>query len=70
MKLRINDNGVERNMTADEQAAHEATAVTAQAETAARAEAEAATLAARNSALAKLAGLGLTPDEIAALVGA
>ena len=41
-----------------------------QAEAAARAEAAAATLAARASALAKLAGLGLTPDEIAALIRA
>ena len=57
-------------MTADEQAAYEAWVATAQAEAEARAEAEAATLAARNSALAKLAGLGLTPDKIAALVGA
>ena len=70
MTMRTNDNGVERDMTADEQAAHEAWAAIAQAEAEARAEAEAATLAARNSALAKLAELGLTPDEIAALVGA
>jgi hypothetical protein len=70
MTMRTNDNGVERDMTADEQAAYKAWAATAQAEAAARAEAEAATLAARASALAKLAELGLTPDEIAALVGA
>ena len=70
MTMRTNDNGVNRDMTSDEQAAYEAWASTAQAEAAARAEAEAATLAARASALAKLAELGLTPDEIAALVGA
>ena len=69
MTMRTNDNGVQRDMTEAEQAAYEAWAVIAQAEAAARAEAEAATLAARNSALAKLKVLGLTDDEIAALIG-
>jgi hypothetical protein len=40
------------------------------AEAAAQERAAADAAAARESALAKLAGLGLTPDEIAALVGA
>ena len=68
--MKINDNGVDRDMTEAEQAKYEAWAAIAQAEAAAQAEAEAATLAARASALAKLADLGLTPNEIAALVGA
>jgi tryptophanyl-tRNA synthetase len=68
--MKINDNGVDRDMTEAEQAKYEAWAAIAQAEAATQAEAEAATLAARASALAKLAELGLTPDEIAALVGA
>ena len=40
------------------------------ADAAAAEQAEADAAAARASALAKLAGLGLTPDEIAALLGA
>ena len=62
-KIQIDD--VVRDATPDEaaeiDAAHAAAAVEQQA------TADAA--AARASALAKLAGLGLTPDEIAALVG-
>ena len=69
MTMRTNDNGVDRDMTADEQAAYEAWAVIAQAEAQAQAEAEAATLAARNSALAKLAALGLTEAEVNAIIG-
>jgi hypothetical protein len=69
MIMRTNDNGVDRDMTATEQAAYEAWAAVAQAE-ADRLEAEAQQrAAARASALAKLAALGLTDDEIAALVG-
>jgi hypothetical protein len=60
-KIQIDD--VVRNATPDEAAAIDAR------NAAAAAEQQAAT-AARASALAKLAGLGLTPDEIAALVGA
>ena len=69
MIMRTNDNGVDRDMTATEQAAYEAWAAAAQAE-ADRLEAEAQQrAAARASALAKLAALGLTDNEIAALVG-
>jgi hypothetical protein len=69
MIMRTNDNGVDRDMTAAEQAAYETWAAAAQAE-ADRLEAEAQQrAAARASALAKLAALGLTDDEIAALVG-
>ena len=57
---------IERNFTNDEQAqrALDATAAADKEQVAADA------VAARESALTKLAGLGLTPDEIAALVGA
>jgi hypothetical protein len=69
MAIKINDNGVERDMTEAEQAAHEAWAVIAQAEAAAQAAVVEAKAAARVSALTKLADLGLTDDEISALVG-
>ena len=63
-KIQIDD--VVRDATPDEAAAIDA------AHAAAAAQQQAATdaAAARASAIAKLAGLGLTPDEIAALVGA
>jgi hypothetical protein len=63
-KIQIDD--VVRDATPDEAAAIDAAHAAAAA--AEQAAADAAT--ARNSALAKLAELGLTPDEIAALVGA
>ena len=66
MTMRTNDNGVDRDMTETEQAAHEAWAVIAQDEEEARAEAEAAKAAARQAVLDKL---GLTADEAAALLG-
>ena len=65
MKHRINDNGIERDMTPDEIANYEAVIATAEADKAAiQAKAQA-----RASARTKLAALGLTDDEIAALVG-
>ena len=66
MTMRTNDNGVERDMTEAEQAAHEAWAVIAQAEAEAQAEAAAAKAAARQAVLDKL---GLTANEAAALLG-
>jgi hypothetical protein len=66
MTMRTNDNGVDRDMTETEQAAHEAWAVIAQAEEEARAEAEAAKAAARQAVLDKL---GLTQDEAQSLLG-
>ena len=54
-----------REMTDAEYAQWQADA----ADAAAQQQAEAAAATARASALAKLAGLGLTPDEIAALIG-
>ena len=62
-KIQIND--IVRDATPDEAAAIDA----AHAAAAAAEQAAANAAAARASALAKLAGLGLTPDEIAALVG-
>ena len=66
MALKINDNGTDRNMTADEEAAYLAWAVKAQAEAEAEAEAAEAKAAARQAVLDKL---GLTADEAAALFG-
>ena len=64
--MKISENGVERNMTADEITQYEQTAAD-DAEITAAAEAKAAALV---SALAKLAALGLTDAEISALIGA
>jgi hypothetical protein len=66
---RINDNGVERDMTADELAAYEATVASYAAEQAAALDEQAARDKARKSAVSKLAALGLTDTEIAALLG-
>ena len=63
-KVQIDD--LVRDATPDEDAAIDA----AHADAAAAEQAAADKAAARASALAKLAELGLTPDEIAALVGA
>jgi len=62
-KVQIDD--VVRDATPDEAAAIDAAHTT----TAAQRQAEADAAAARVSALAKLEALGLTPAEIAALVG-
>lgn len=70
MTLRVNDNGIDRDMTEAEQAAYDEWAATVKAQNAADKKAELNTAKARASALAKLAALGLTADEIAALVGA
>lgn len=66
MALQINDNGIDRSMTKDEEAAYLLWAETAQAEAEAAKEAAAAKEATRAAALAKL---GLTAEEIAALFG-
>jgi hypothetical protein len=65
MTLKINDNGVERDMTADELAAHEAWQKLAEAE--AKIEAKLLTEQAKIKQ-ATLAKLGLTADEVAALL--
>lgn len=69
-ELTVNDNGIQRPMTDAEKAAHKQAQTEAQsytAELAAAADAKAAALA---SARTKLAALGLTDDEVAALLGA
>jgi hypothetical protein len=60
----------EVELTAEEIAQREADAVQAEADRAAREEAEAAKAAAKASGEAKLAALGLTAEEVAALTGA
>lgn len=57
----------ERPLTPEEVTAYEEAAANAEAERVAREAAEAEALAAKESAQAKLAALGLTPEEIAAL---
>ena len=57
----------ERPLTAEEIAATEAAAAQAEADAKAKADADAAKAAAKEAALAKLAALGLTADEVAAL---
>ena len=64
--MRTNDNGVDRDMTADEEAAHKALQVITTAEAKARADAEIARQVARQAVLDKL---GLTQDEAQALLG-
>ena len=66
MTMRINDNGVDRDMTADEETAHKAFQVTAKAEAKTIADAQIVSDAARQAVLDKL---GLTADEAAALLG-
>ena len=60
-------NVIERSFTAEEIAQHEADIAVFAAEQTAREEAKTAANAAKDAAHAKLAALGLTADEIAAL---
>jgi hypothetical protein len=60
---------IERPLTADEIAANEAAAAQAEADALAAQEEAQAKAAAKASAEAKLATLGLTADEVAALLG-
>jgi hypothetical protein len=69
MTYRINDNGTDRDMTAAEAAIYEQAIADAQAEAAASAAALNARKAALASASTKLAALGLTDAEVAALLG-
>ncbi len=66
MAHKINDNGIDREMTSDEEAAHLAWAKIAKTEAQVRADELAAKAAARQAVLDKL---GLTADEAAALFG-
>lgn len=69
MTFFINDNGVDREMTPQEIETHKATQKQTMLEEKARIEALQTLAAAKISARAKLKALGLTDDEIAALVG-
>ena len=64
---RTNDNGVDRDMTADEETEHASIVADNTARRAADDKAVTAQAAAKKSAYKKLAALGLTADEIAAL---
>ena len=66
MALKINDNGIDRDMTSSEEAAYLAWQVIAQAETQADADAKIAKQVARQAVLNKL---GLTQDEAQAVLG-
>ena len=65
--MKINDNGTERNATAEEIAYYEAWQADIETTTQAQAEAEAARQAAKDAVLTKL---GLSADELASLLGA
>ena len=63
--MRINDNGVDRDMTADELTTHQAWATTKAKETQDQAKVVADRAVAKQAVLTKL---GLTADEVAALL--
>jgi len=65
MALKINDNGINREMTAEEETAHKAWQEIAEAEAQAQAQVLADRQALKEATLAKL---GLTLDEAAALL--
>lgn len=69
MTLKINDNGTDRNMTAEEIAAYERTQSEVENDMAQLEEKLDAIMLARQSAKNKLRALGLTDAEVAALVG-
>ena len=66
---RINDNGIDREMTASEMVDHQKAIENARKADEERETAWKAVTAAKASARAKLAALGLTEAEVAALVG-
>jgi hypothetical protein len=63
--MRINDNGIDRDMTEEEQATHEEWQKKIKADAAAEAKAKADNQALKDATLAKL---GLTADEVSALL--
>lgn len=67
--MKINVNGVDRDATAEELATIEATQADMLAHANEQKEHERDTAKTRANALAKLEALGLTPAEVAALVG-
>ena len=66
MALKTNDNGIDREMTTDEETAFKASQKLAQAEAQARTEAATAKASARTALLAKL---GITEAEAQLLLG-
>lgn len=64
--MKINDNGVDRDMTEEEEEQHKAWALIAQAEAKEQAEAASAKAAARQAVLDRL---GITADEASLLLG-
>lgn len=66
---KINDNGIDREMTTEEKASYEEWSKIAIVEEVAQKEARQAAIAAKESAKAKLAALGLTEAEVLALLG-
>ena len=66
MALKINDNGIDRDMTEAEETAHKAWQTIAKAEAKAQADEAAAKAETRQAVLNKL---GLDADEAAALLG-
>lgn len=70
MTLRINENGVDRDMSPEEETAHKKAALLAAKDDEARIAALEAVAAAKASARAKLSALGLTEAELSTLLGA
>jgi hypothetical protein len=66
----LTDEVIEREMNEKELAQYEADTVKREAREKVKAIAEADKVAAKASAQAKLAALGLTPDEVTAIIGA
>jgi multidrug resistance efflux pump len=64
--MKINDNGVDRDMTEEEEEQHKAWALIAKAEAKEQAEAASAKAAARQAVLDRL---GITADEASLLLG-
>jgi hypothetical protein len=65
--MKINDNGINRDMTANEVATYKASIKAVELDEKIETEAQAARQVAKDAVLAKL---GLTADELAALLGA
>lgn len=69
MSLRISDNGVDREMTASEQDEYHLASAQAAKELEKMLDMQQAAIAAKESAKAKLAALGLTEAEVNAIIG-
>ena len=69
MSLRISDNGVDREMTASEQDKYHLASAQATKELEKMLDMQQAAIAAKESAKAKLAALGLNEAEVNAIIG-